>query len=95
MSAPEIAVLQESCAPSHLATSEDNEHLCKPKVLIAGSGLGSMTLAILLHKANIPFLIFERAREIKLWVRNIILYANRRRRFLCMTDPLSLSHYHR
>lgn len=38
---------------------------CKPKVLIAGAGLGGVTLAILLKKADIPFMILEKATEVK------------------------------
>lgn len=37
----------------------------RPKVLIVGAGLGSLTLGMLLHKANIPFEIYERAPEVK------------------------------
>ncbi|KAF9190695.1 hypothetical protein BGZ51_008337 [Haplosporangium sp. Z 767] len=37
----------------------------KPKVLIVGAGVAGLTLAILLHKADIPFEIFERASTIK------------------------------
>ncbi|KAF9199067.1 hypothetical protein BGZ59_004220, partial [Podila verticillata] len=44
---------------------EDLESLSKPKVLISGGGIGGLTLAILLHKADIPFLVLERAKEIK------------------------------
>lgn len=36
----------------------------KPKVLIVGAGIGGLTLAILLKKSRVPFLILERAREI-------------------------------
>ncbi|KAG9071681.1 hypothetical protein KI688_005894 [Linnemannia hyalina] len=37
----------------------------RPKVLIAGAGLAGLTLGMLLHKAGIPFEIYERAAEIK------------------------------
>ncbi|KAF9151720.1 hypothetical protein BG015_006295 [Linnemannia schmuckeri] len=40
-------------------------HAKRPKVLIAGAGLGGLSLGILLHKAGIPFEIFERAAEVK------------------------------
>ncbi|KAF9331489.1 hypothetical protein BG006_005634 [Podila minutissima] len=44
---------------------EELETLTKPKVLISGAGLGGLTLAILLHKAKIPFLVLEKAYEVK------------------------------
>ncbi|KAF9145265.1 hypothetical protein BG015_011952 [Linnemannia schmuckeri] len=37
----------------------------RPKVLIVGGGLGGLTLGILLHKASIPFEIYERVIEVK------------------------------
>ncbi|KAF9306290.1 hypothetical protein BG003_001057, partial [Podila horticola] len=37
----------------------------KPTVLISGGGISGLTLAILLHKANIPFFVLERAIAIK------------------------------
>ncbi|KAF9120050.1 hypothetical protein BGW39_011704 [Mortierella sp. 14UC] len=40
-------------------------HAKRPKVLIVGAGLGGLTLGMLLHKANIPFEIYERAAEVK------------------------------
>ncbi|KAF9374045.1 hypothetical protein CPC16_001521, partial [Podila verticillata] len=46
-------------------TPEEREELKKPKVMIVGAGIGGVTLALLLHKANIPFSLFERAKEVK------------------------------
>ncbi|KAF8933055.1 hypothetical protein BGZ47_011061 [Haplosporangium gracile] len=37
----------------------------RPKVLIVGAELGGLTLGMLLHKAKIPFEIYERAAEVK------------------------------
>lgn len=48
-----------------LFTREEIDDLNKPKVSISGGGIGGLTLALLLHKANIPFLVLERAKEIK------------------------------
>ncbi|KAG0029855.1 hypothetical protein BGZ81_003345 [Podila clonocystis] len=47
------------------STAEELEEVSKPNVLISGGGIGGLTLALLLHKANIPFLVLERAKEIK------------------------------
>ncbi|KAG0081553.1 hypothetical protein BGZ93_002679, partial [Podila epicladia] len=46
-------------------TAVELEAISKPSVLISGGGIGGLTLALLLHKANIPFLVLERAKEIK------------------------------
>ncbi|KAF9431015.1 hypothetical protein BGZ94_000482 [Podila epigama] len=51
----------QASTPQTLPVKKDG----KPKVLISGGGIAGLTLAILLHKANIPFLVFERAQEIK------------------------------
>ncbi|KAG0248160.1 hypothetical protein BG011_000413 [Mortierella polycephala] len=37
----------------------------KPEVLIVGAGLGGLTLAILLEMANVPYVVYERATEVK------------------------------
>ncbi|KAG0339445.1 hypothetical protein BG000_002077 [Podila horticola] len=51
--------------PKLPSTAEELEAVSKPSVLISGGGIGGLTMALLLHKANIPFLVLERAKEIK------------------------------
>ncbi|KAG0033290.1 hypothetical protein BGZ81_008875, partial [Podila clonocystis] len=46
-------------------TAEELEAVSKSTVLISGGGIGGLTLAALLYKADIPFLVLERAKEIK------------------------------
>ncbi|KAF8932601.1 hypothetical protein EDD21DRAFT_379031 [Dissophora ornata] len=36
-----------------------------PKVMIAGAGIGGLFLAILLERQNVPYMIYERASEVK------------------------------
>lgn len=51
--------------PKPPLTSEERENLKKPKVLIVGAGIGGLTLGNLLQKGGIPYLIVERAKEVK------------------------------
>ncbi|KAG0083715.1 hypothetical protein BGZ93_007021, partial [Podila epicladia] len=51
--------------PKPPLTEQEIEDMKKPTVLIVGAGIGGLTLAILLHKAKIPFFIYERASEVK------------------------------
>ncbi|KAF9213490.1 hypothetical protein BGZ59_005277 [Podila verticillata] len=46
-------------------TQGEIDVLSRPKVIIAGGGLSGLTLAILLKQAKIPFVVLERAKEIK------------------------------
>ncbi|KFH66121.1 hypothetical protein MVEG_08222 [Podila verticillata NRRL 6337] len=63
--AADSPVYFSSAKPKPPLMPEDLENMEKPKILISGAGLGGLTLAILLKKAKIPFLIFERAHEVK------------------------------
>ncbi|KAF9278765.1 hypothetical protein BGZ88_000376 [Linnemannia elongata] len=47
-----------------------------PKILIAGAGVGGLTLGAILQKSDIPYEIFERAPEIKPLGSGLILTAN-------------------
>ncbi|KAF9309234.1 hypothetical protein BG003_010008 [Podila horticola] len=62
---PVPPIVNLSGKPKLPFTQEELDDLSKPKVLISGGGIGGLTLALLLHKANIPFLVLERAKEIK------------------------------
>lgn len=37
----------------------------KPRVIIAGAGIGGLTMAILLNKAGVTFEILERSDDVK------------------------------
>lgn len=63
--ATDTPVYFSTAKPKPPLTPEELENMEKPKVLISGAGLGGLTLAILLKKAKIPFLVFERAHEVK------------------------------
>ncbi|KAG0345669.1 hypothetical protein BG004_003337 [Podila humilis] len=47
-----------------LMTRVEYEDIAKPRVLIAGGGIGGLTLAILLHQAGIAVCVLEKARGI-------------------------------
>lgn len=42
----------------------ESDNTSKPKVLIAGGGIGGLTLGILLQKAGVLFKIFERSDNV-------------------------------
>ncbi|KAF9387187.1 hypothetical protein CPB97_002859 [Podila verticillata] len=62
--------------PKPRLTAEERETLKKPKVIIVGAGIGGLTLGILLQKGNIPYLIVERAKEVKPLGSSMALGAN-------------------
>ncbi|KAF9302320.1 hypothetical protein BGZ74_005523 [Mortierella antarctica] len=51
--------------PEQIPTQTSYEASSKPRVLIAGAGIGGLTFAILLKKAGVPFEVFERNRDVK------------------------------
>ncbi|KAF9377428.1 hypothetical protein CPB97_010205 [Podila verticillata] len=58
-------VYRSTAKPKPPLTAEEWTSMAKPKVLIVGAGLGGLMLGHLLHRAKIPFTIFERANEVK------------------------------
>lgn len=50
---------------------EEIDRQTRPKVLIAGASLGGLTLAILLHRANVPFEVYEKTPLIEPLVTDI------------------------
>lgn len=64
-SVPEPDDYVSTAKPKPPLTLEEEENMKKPTVLIVGAGLGGLTLAILLHKAKIPFFVYERAHAVK------------------------------
>ncbi|KFH66085.1 hypothetical protein MVEG_08186 [Podila verticillata NRRL 6337] len=51
--------------PKPPLTEEEWANKKKPMVLIVGAGIGGLMLGNLLQKGNVPYLIFERAKEVK------------------------------
>ncbi|KAF9406182.1 hypothetical protein BGZ94_003217 [Podila epigama] len=56
---------KSTAKPKGYPTPEEQERATKPMVLISGAGISGLTLAVLLHKAGVPFLVFERSKEVK------------------------------
>lgn len=56
---------QSTAKPRAPLTPEEEANAKKPKVLISGAGIGGLTLGLLLQKANVPYEIYERSKEIK------------------------------
>ncbi|KAG0082837.1 hypothetical protein BGZ93_002185, partial [Podila epicladia] len=58
-------VYKSTASPKAPLTAEDWTNMKKPKVLIVGAGIGGLMLANLLQKGNIPYEVYERAKEVK------------------------------
>ncbi|KAG0017278.1 hypothetical protein BGZ81_010807, partial [Podila clonocystis] len=58
-------VYKSTAKPKEPLTAEEWANMKKPKVLIVGAGIGGLMLANLLQKGNIPFDMYERAKEVK------------------------------
>ncbi|KAG0021952.1 hypothetical protein BGZ81_008731 [Podila clonocystis] len=58
-------VYKSTAKPKEPLTAEEWANMKKPKVLIVGAGIGGLMLANLLQKGNVPFDIYERAKEVK------------------------------
>ncbi|KAG0099307.1 hypothetical protein BGZ93_008252, partial [Podila epicladia] len=61
----EAEVYKSTANPKAPLTAEDWTNMKKPKVLIVGAGIGGLMLANLLQKGNIPYEVYERAKEVK------------------------------
>lgn len=61
-------------------TYEEIDYLSKPRVLIAGAGIGGLTLAVLLTKAGIPYQVFEKSYEVKPLGENSISVTKKNRK---------------
>ncbi|KAG0058174.1 hypothetical protein BGZ90_005094 [Linnemannia elongata] len=62
--------------PPFAPTNDNTTKTRWPKILIAGAGVGGLTLGAILQKSDIPYEIFERAPEIKPLGSGLILTAN-------------------
>jgi len=53
-----------------------SQHPANPKVLIAGAGLGGLTMAIILERAGVDYHIYERHHEFKALGSGTVLFSS-------------------